>query len=521
MFKFKKAGIMLLCLSMVAGSLAACGGGDVGGEEKTNATNHTGTADTNRVVEKVTDENCEIVTSENGEAVTVVVEGEQEPAKETIYTKYDNLVKVGTPENGYVPFMIYKATSAMHYGSAGSWTGDYYYGFADMEGQEIIEPTYDCAPEAALPDFSYNYLKVPSLIMSKTKASIIDREGNVKFKEGENGVNLIGQVSEGYFWVETFEESLAGMAYTVTYYSAKDMKAVATFENARAIRDGSGFGGLNSKILPDGSALLIKGNDLPNSLSDEKKLTINIGDYDKSFVAAQNEKWTLDLDTVKAFEVAYSKGVQTVGTDKDGKLLGTVLLMNNSGTKYYAVVDNAGNVLLDAQTKIIFAKNGKFQNGLCVAKDAESGFVGFINAKGEWVIQAQFTSATSFNKEGYAVVNDIAVIDETGKLVLAPAGYSIEMVTSLQGEYIYRYPNGNKIYLTFDGDTVKYEERAVLTSSWESTYVIKGGQIMFEGSVGYTTVLTRGTWYSFSKLDNTITIDGKEFTLQEVETSAE
>ena len=83
------------------------------------------------------------------------------------------------------------------------------------------------------------------------------------------------------------------------------------------------------------------------------------------------------------------------------------------------------------------------------------------------------------------------------------------------------YSEYSGVYLTFDGDTVKYEERAVLTSSWESTYVIKGGQIMFEGSVGYTTVLTRGTWYSFSKLDNTITIDGKEFTLQEVETSAE
>lgn len=515
MFKFKKAGALLLSLLMLAGAMTACGGGSGSGSEE----NPAETKNNQASVEKVTDENGEVVTTEDGEAVTVVVGGDQEPIKETLYTKYDNLVKVGTPKDGYVPFMIYESTSTSHWGTAGSWTGDYYYGFADMEGNVVIEPTFDCAP-TDLPSFSGNYLKVPSLIMSKTKASIIDREGNVKFKEGENGVNLIGQVSNGYFWVETFTESLAGSVYTVTYYSAKDMKAVATFEDVRAIRDGSDYGGLNSSIKQDGSALLVKGNALPNSLSQDKKVFVSIGEHDSSFVPSGAGEWTLEIDKVEAFEVAIYWKLLAVGTDKDGNLLGTVRLMNTNQTSYYALVDNAGNVLLDAQTKIVFDENSKFQNGLCAAKDAESGLVGYINAKCEWVIQPQFTSATAFGADGYAAVNDMAVIDTTGKIVLAPVGYAIEIVTSLEGEYLYEQPNGGWIRLTFEGDTVKYEEKFVLTSSWEATYRLKGGEILFDSKVS-STVLDGNTVYSFGKNGNTITIDGKEFTLQEVETSAE
>lgn len=492
MFKFKKAGVLLLCLCMLMASMVGCqsDAGDVSEGE-------SGYPQENQVVSSVPN-------------------GNQENSQ-TLYTLYkDELYKLYDVGNGMVTFTIRDGYNLK-------------VGFADLQGNVMVVPKTYIHESNGIPVFFDNCVKI--LDGSEGDEMIIDKQGNVLFEHqkynAKNNISDIGGVSEGYFWVETFEESLAGKTYTVTYYSAKDFTAVATFEDTRAFPEESYLvqeSGRDFSSVQNGMAYLAKGNMVPSGLIHaESAVSFKMSDYDEAYIPSQSAKngnWTLDLDTIEAFEVARYKELIAAGTDKDGKLLGTVCLTNSSNTKYYAIVDNTGKVLLDAQTNIILdSKLSVFNNGLCVAMDAESESWGYINAQGQWVIQPQYTSARPFASDGYAVVNDIAVIDEEGKLVLAPAGYSVESVTSLEGKYDYDYGNWT-VYLTFNGNEVSYyQASSYSTTSWKGTYVIKGGKITFEGNPTYGDILCCGKSYSFSAMGDTITINGKQATLIETKTN--
>lgn len=474
MFKLKKVGIMLLCLSMLMVSMMGCQGDAGEGEE--------------------------IVTSS-------INEGNQENSQ-MLYTLYkDELYKLYDVGSDMVTFTITDGYNLK-------------VGFADLQGNVLVLPNTYIHEMNGIPVFFGNCVKI--IDGSDGDEMIIDKQGNVLFEHqnynAKNNISDLGGVSEGYFWVETFEDSLAGRTYTVTYYSAKDLKAVATFENTRAFPEESYLAqeaGGDFSSVQNGTAYLAKGNMVPSGLIHaESAFSFKMSDYDEAYVPSQsvrNEDWKLDLDTIAAFEVARYKDLIAAGTDKDGKMVGTVCLTSSSDTKYYAIVDNSGKVLLDAQTKIVFDEElSVFKNGLCVAMDAESESWGYINAQGQWVIQPQFTSARPFGTDGYAVVNNIAVIDEQGKFVLAPAGYSIESISTLEGKYKYEN-NGFNASITFEGNQVSYYEYSTYwDSSWEGTYVIKGAKITFEGAYGIGK-LERGKSYSFSKNGDTIVIGEMKF----------
>ena len=483
MFKFKKTCVLLLCLCILMASMVACqnNAGDVS-------------------------EGGSGYPQEN-EVVSSLPNGNQENSQ-TLYTLYkDELYKLYAVGSGMVTFVIRDGYNLR-------------VGFADLQGNVMIAPKTCFHEMNGIPVFSGNCVKI--IDGSDGDEMIIDKQGNVLFEHqnynAQNNISDLGGVSEGYFWVETFEDSLAGRTYTVTYYSAKDLKAVATFENTRAFPEGSYLAqesGGDFSSVQNGMAYLAQGNMVPSGLIHaESAFSFKMSDYDEAYVpsqSVQNGDWTLDLDTIAAFDAARHKELIAIGTDKDGKMIGTVCLTNSSNTNYYAIVDNTGKVLLDAQTNIIFDKElSVFKHGLCVAKDAESECWGYINAQGQWVIQPQYTSARPFGADGYAVVNDVVVIDEQGKFVLAPAGYSIEMVSTLEGKYNYE-KNGSRAILTFDGNKVSYYEySAYWDSSWEGTYVIKGAKITFEGEYSVGSLRT-GQSYSFSKNGDTIIIKEMKF----------
>lgn len=58
-----------------------------------------------------------------------------------------------------------------------------------------------------------------------------------------------------------------------------------------------------------------------------------------------------------------------------------------------------------------------FNDGLCLAKDVESGLYGYLNTAGQWAIQPQYQKAGEFS-EGYATVNGNTIIDINGNIVL-------------------------------------------------------------------------------------------------------
>lgn len=113
----------------------------------------------------------------------------------------------------------------------------------------------------------------------------------------------------------------------------------------------------------------------------------------------------------------------------------TVCLKNSSGVFFSSVIDKNGNIIL-APTKDIclgeaytvtsgifnLTKYRSFsfsENGLCKAKDTETGLFGFIDLTGKWVIEPKYESVTDFSdgENSVAVVNGDTIINAKGEVV--------------------------------------------------------------------------------------------------------
>lgn len=326
-----------------------------------------------------------------------------------VYSKYSNLCRIDEFHNGLAAF-------AIHIEDGTIW-GAYYVGYMDIYGKVVIDPVYpvhrgqDIPVTVALPQFESNCVYIRTV---DKKEYLIDREGTVLFQSNKNGVTGIGDVSAGYFWVETVKEELSGNSYSVEYYRAKDLKSIVKFDNVRAF---------NATLTEAGNAILTKGN------SGYDRMTINIKDYDADFVP--QEAWTVSLSSIADFKGAIS--IYSCVSEKDNTKgrLAAVILRSPNNVEFYAVVDSAGNVLMAPQKNIAFPMIGSYGYGdekfanysycldLCPAKDVTTQKWGYVNPNGIWVIQPQYDSAASFSKDGYATVNGTTVIDTTGKVVLS------------------------------------------------------------------------------------------------------
>ena len=149
---------------------------------------------------------------------------------------------------------------------------------------------------------------------------------------------------------------------------------------------------------------------------------------------------------------------------------------------------------------------------LCPAQDASSGLWGYVDPYGQWKIQPQYLSATSFTDDGYAIVNDIVVINTDGEMVLAPGG---ETITELSGKY--RLNNNNEAwshYLIFDGNgTIKYKLNSSTTTG---EYLLRGNTMTVSGlsdNDGLYAIIN-GAYY-VRKEGNTLIINGHEWNLVE------
>lgn len=418
-------------------------------------------------------------------------------ASETIpevYSKY-NVTGIGAFENGVACFS-----------AKDGWK--YKYGLIDINGNVLIDAVYS----GSTLDFAGNYYTRVETYndAGRRVCRIIDRQGNAIFEEQENNVTDIGEVSQGYFWVETKEETLAGNIYTMRYYSAKDSSLVVTFEDMKAYE---------ADVYNTGEATLYR-RDERGSYYD--KVTFNIGDYDTSFVPALGveSKWTVDVENVEEFQAAkYCEYI--VSDDIDGAgLVATVRLASKDSVYYYAIVDGTGNVLLNPQREIEFIElqmNGSmyrdmyiFYKGLCPARDAASGKWGYIDTQGNWKIQPQYTSVTTFSSDGYATVNDTTVIDTDGNIVLSPSAPK----TDLSGKYCWQAGGGIKHYLTFTTD-------GQINYKIPDYYIDKIGRYQTQdaslkiydmGSINGGAINGDGS-YTFQLNGDKLYINGKEWTL--------
>lgn len=437
-------------------------------------------------------------------------------AKDNFYTKYDNIYFVGQFSNGLAPFMLYTPSGSMHMSGNYYWSGDYYFGYIDTKGRVVIEPTYECNPYDELPSFEWDYIRYGK---SEDYDCLINKKGEIVYESGVDGVLRIGNVSEGYFWMETVKEDVSGSVYSVTYYRTSDLSAVATFENARAFFENSGDPS-DSTLDSRGYAHVISGEELYYYYSSDL-IYFNISEYDSTYVPSYTQ-CNVEIESISAFSDAYYCYYKTSGKNNDLGILTTVMLTNSNGTQFYSIVDVNGNVLIAPQQAIAFpidtgynvvnrTDRYEFCKNLCPAQDAESGFWGYIDPAGKWVIEPEYTSAEPFSSEGYATVNEKIVIDTKGKVILAPKGWKNEIVTSLSGKYKYEVDNSwISWYITFGEDgTLEIRESMSGGSSWNTgTYKIKGAKIIFENvGINYTSPIKGEGEYTFRKEGNKIYLD--------------
>ncbi len=437
-----------------------------------------------------------------------------------IYEKYPNLCDIGAFVNGLAAFRISDGGGSYHWSVDGAWNGNYYYGYTDIKGNIVIEPTYECSPHKTLPAFGEKYVKTSDLDHSET---IIDRDGKIIYQTGKDGVTAIGNVSEGYFWVETVKEQLSGNVYTVTYYSAKDLSKVVSYEDARAITDYMNSSiGYNSTLNEYGTGAVIKGDDA-YSFQYSDVIYVNISEYDRAYKSSA-VAWGEEIPSISEFKDASACYYHVSSTDNKGGSIASVVLISSSRVRFFATVNSSGKVLMQPQQNVTFPISDEdeiskfeFRKDLCPALDAESGLWGYIDPNGNWKIRPEYTSATSFSADGYATVNSKIVINTEGKIRLAPEGWANEVVTSLSGKYKYAGESYTSYYIEFteDGKVTISDVSSAGTISRSGTYILKGANIEFIdlGTMVLFPAISGSGTYAFSKEGNTITLNGTDWTL--------
>lgn len=442
----------ILCLSMVA-----CNTSEVEDDEYEKSTSRGNSKteesvksdETSSKKDDTYDEDESTNESEN-EAIT-------SPVAE-VYKKYPNLKKIYSFNNGLAKFQIYD--------------GNYKYGYIDTNGNVAIEPIY-----SSCSDFKYGMAEITeNEYTSYFKVlKLIDKSGNIVFELGVDNIHTIGQISNGYVAVETQSEEFTGYVYTVTYYSVPDLKAVASFENARYYNNDWNLVG------DDGSVTLDGYNGSPD-------IKFNISEYDPNFKPT-TKQFNVDVESIEEFQGVSVYYTVSTSNNTLGEIA-TVILENRDDIVYFATVDSNGNVLMSPQKDKILnfgseyhiSANCQFYSDMCPAQDAESELWGYIDPYGNWVIDPQYDSAEPFGEDGLAIVNSTTVINTNGDIVLSPAN-TINSIDDVIGEY----ENGiYSITLYEDGTLLYYIDQTYGYSSYTGNFEIKNNKLVISG-IGYTT----------------------------------
>lgn len=167
-------------------------------------------------------------------------------------------------------------------------------------------------------------------------------------------------------------------------------------------------------------------------------LTADLRGYHVSRILKGNQL-LLDLEKVEEYAgvARFRCVVGWMGTDS--KIYFTVRMVSPNGINFFSVIDEEGNVLIAPTTKyhlgyeyketvnyvsVTCYENYAFSADRCIAKDPETDLFGYIDLTGNWVIPAQYESATDFQGEGddaVAVVNGNTIINRKGEVIFSVA----------------------------------------------------------------------------------------------------
>ncbi len=337
-------------------------------------------------------------------------------------------------------------------------------GYCDIEGNVIIEPKYD----VPLVEFTEDLIRLDECIGFRNYRTVyLDRKGKIVYIPNEEYYS--GDVHNGLFWVEEGDN--------LVYYNEKGKRAFG-FKNATTafsidggeisdfFNDGPYFSDLNGKHyavitidycdrIIDNTGKVIEFN-IDGIDPDDFEPDILMGNYaeinydwyrldfaKKTAVLIENEdcieygetdciyddNMNVVLDLTKIPE--FADGTQFNWAISENNIV-TVCMKKATGV-YTSFVDLNGKVLMEPN-KTISLFDSEFvspdttnecyifyfveSDGLCLAQDRISSLYGYIDLKGNWVIEPQYKSALPFS-DGYAVVNDTTVINRSGEIMFS------------------------------------------------------------------------------------------------------
>lgn len=346
------------------------------------------------------------------------------------------------------------------------------YGYIDTTGKILLEPVYDELP-----------LSFEDIICAKKgdKRQYLTIDGTVIYTETGDEVKL-GEVSNGYFWVETVEELLSGNVHTVTYYG-KDGEA-CSFENASHWKDINewGYGFIQSKTDKKKYMFNKEGQLFSLSYSWFGDISGMTGNY--IYFEDSSPLYTyvyIDYETLKMEERQFGYGgpsyignryytdayewyssevsiykennvlfdIKQIDEFKEANMVIVgafaydgadyfwVVMSNDSGVRFTSLVDVNGKIVVDPIANMVpfctreqglwevFSVPHLFVSGLCIAVDTKTELYGYIDIQGNWVIEPQYTEVTDFWGEGddaVAVVNGDTVINRKGEVIFSTNG---------------------------------------------------------------------------------------------------
>ena len=146
----------------------------------------------------------------------------------------------------------------------------------------------------------------------------------------------------------------------------------------------------------------------------------DVGEFSEGLLFVRQEGRIGFLDQTGALAISLPEEVAAHGDFHEG----AAYIRLESGRSYF--IDRTGAILFECpQGWQLYPPNHFFSNGLIPMRDTESGFYGYLDQRGDWVIPPQFDLAGSF-EYGYAWVQrggHFGVIDQAGKRTI-PCSYT-------------------------------------------------------------------------------------------------
>ena len=179
-----------------------------------------------------------------------------------------------------------------------------------------------------------------------------------------------------------------------------------------------------ASIFREGLALVkskVSSDDFKYGFVDEEGKFIIQPKYKQATVFSEGLAWVVEENGApiainKKGETKITlKNAEKVGIFKEG--LAFFSVFNKDGKKEFGFIDNTGNIVIKPK----FSAVGFFTEGLCAVEN-ELGKIGYINKKGELIVNYQFDEAGEFIN-GRAITasgEKCGVIDTSGKYVINP-----------------------------------------------------------------------------------------------------